>query len=820
VTGRADALLAELSLEEKIDLVAGADMWTTPGVPRLGIPPLKLTDGPNGARGLNVPGAGLPAACFPCGTALAASWNPLLVGRVGEALGEEARSKGAHVLLAPTLNIHRQPLAGRNFECYSEDPLLSARVAVAYVQGVQRRGVAACIKHFVCNDSEFERHTISSEVGERALREIYLRPFEAAVVEAGAWSLMGAYNQVNGTHACEHPRLLTAILRDEWGFDGLVVSDWFATPSTTAAPAAGLDLEMPGPPRRFGDELLAALNAGELSQETLDVMVRRLLVVRERAGGTERAEAPEQARDLPEHRRLAREAAGEGIVLLKNQGVLPLDASSLGSIAVIGPNAAAAVIQGGGSAQVTPHYTVTALEGIRARCGDDVEVRFERGCTRHKTTPVIDAELLAEGGDPGEDRIRLEFFAGADLEGEPLHTTTAARAQLSWFGVPAPGVPADLFGVRCLATLVAPESGRYDFSLTSVGRSRILLDGELVVDNWEAGPGGDSFFGAGSPEVAGAKELEAGRRYDLCIEFAKKTAKLALAGLRAGCSLPAPADLLDRAVRCAAEADAAVVVVGLDPEWETEGRDRDDLTLPGRQRQLIERVAAANPRTAIVLNAGSQVEMPWQGEVPAVLQLWYPGQELGHALADVLFGDVDASGRLPTSFAKRLEDTPAFLNYPGENGEVRYGEGIFVGYRYYDTRDVEPLFPFGHGLSYTDFEYGELRVGASTYGVGDPIEVSVDVTNSGDRAGREVVQLYLRDVESSLARPAKELVGFEKISLEPGETETVRLALDRRALSFYDPARSDWVAEAGDFELLVGHSSRDIRGRATFALKD
>jgi beta-glucosidase len=486
---------------------------------------------------------------------------------------------------------------------------------------------------------------------------------------------------------------------------------------------------------------------------------------------------------------------------------------------VIGPNAASAVLQGGGSAQVTPHYTVSALDGIRARCGEAVELHFERGCTRHKTIPVIDASLLAPAGDASADRIRVEFYAGDAFEGEPLHRATVPSALLSWFQSPAPGVPAEQFSVRCLATLEAPESGEYGFSLTSVGRSRILVDGAIVVDNWEPERGGESFFGLGSPEVTGRATLEAGRRYELCLEFAKQQPKLPMAGLKAGCELPLPADLLERAVAAAAAADAAVVVVGLDGEWETEGRDRVDLSLPGRQRELVERVAAANPRTVVVVNAGSQVDLSWLPRVPAALQLWYPGQELGNALADVLFGDVDASGRLPTSFPARLEDAPAFLDYPGENGEVLYGEGIFVGYRYYDTRDVAPLLPFGHGLSYTSFGYGEIRLAASEYGVGDSVELSLPVTNSGDRSGCEVVQLYLRDVAASVRRPAKELVAFQKLSLSPGETRSVHFVLDRRALCFYDPKRGDWVAEGGEFELLAGSSSRDIRARASFRLK-
>ena len=810
-----------LTRDEKIALVSGDGMWTTPGVPRLDVPPLHLCDGPSGARGLNFPGAGrLRSACFPCGSALAATWNPELVARVGRSIGEEARAKTAHVLLAPTVNLHRTPIAGRNFECYSEDPELSAVMAVAYVRGVQSAGVAACVKHFVCNDQEFERHTISAEVSERALRELYLRPFEAAVIDGGAWSLMGAYNRVGGTYACEHPRLLTEILRDEWGFDGFVVSDWFATQTAAPAATAGLDLEMPGPPRRFGDALREALDAGELSEAALDAMVDRLLAVRERTQAKERAGEEPSADDRADHRQTARQAAAEAIVLLKNDGdVLPLDADALRSLAVIGPNAASSVIQGGGSAQVTPHYVVTALDGIRERCGDAVRVDFERGCSRHKSTPLLDRTVLEPLPGDGSDRLRLEFFAGDDVAGEPIATSSAPAAVLTWFGEPVPDVPADAFAARALGTVVAPETGRFVFSLTSVGRSRLLVDGTLVVDNWEAEPGGDSFFGVGSPEVEGAIELEAGRRYEVCIEFAKKTPKLPLAGVRVGCALPEPADLLERAVRCAADADAAVVVVGLDHEWETEGRDRDDLSLPGRQAELIERVAAANPRTVVVLNTGSPVEMPWLDSVPAVLQLWYPGQELGHALGDVLFGDVDASGRLPTTFPKRLEDNPAFAHYPGENGLVHYREELLIGYRHYDTKGIEPLLPFGHGLSYTTFAYGPLETDAASYADGATVTASVEVTNTGERRGYEVVQLYLRDPESTLPRPEKELVSFVKLDLHPGEKAKARFALPPRALACYDPERADWVVEPGEFELLAGASSRDIRARARFAVK-
>jgi beta-glucosidase len=814
-----ERLLSELDLAEKISLVSGSDMWHTPGIARLGIPPLKLTDGPNGARGGSAPGAGLRAACLPCGSALGATWDVELVRRVGAALGEEARSKGAHVLLAPTVNIHRHPLAGRNFECYSEDPHLSARMAVAFVAGVQSRGVGACIKHFVCNDSEFERHTISSEIAERPLREIYLRPFEAAVREAGVWSLMGAYNKLNGTYACEDPLLLTEILREEWGFDGFVVSDWFATQSAAPAANAGLDLEMPGPPRRFGADLEAAVRAGDVPQAVLDEMVRRVLRARLRTGAfDDPVERPEQAIDRPEHRALARDAAAAAIVVLRNEGrVLPLDPERLSRLAVIGPNAARVAIQGGGSAQVTPHYTVSPLDGIAARCGEGVEIVHERGCSIHRAMPVIDREHLApDAAAPGS--IRTEFFEGTHFEGPAVHVQQAPRIDFTWFEAPVPAVKSELFSVRCTAHFAPSETGSYTFGLTAAGRSRLYVDGSLAVDNWNPSERGDSFFGAGSAERTGQVELVAGSPCEIVVEYARVSAQGPISGLRAGCLLPAPPDQLERAVACAADADAAVVVVGLNREWESEGHDRTDMQLPGRQVELVRRVAAVNPNTVVVLNAGSPLAMDWIDDVPSVLQLWYPGQEGGNALADVLFGDRSPSGRLPTTFPARVEDAPSHPWYPGAEGRVEYGEGVFVGYRHYDAKGVEPRFPFGHGLSYTSFRYGELSLSAEEIGPGDDLEVGLDVTNSGDRAGREVVQLYLRDLQASVPRPEQELAAFDVVSLAPGETGALRFRLGRRALSFWDETAADWRAEPGAFEVRVGASSRDIRTKATFRL--
>jgi len=820
---RIGKLLAELTLEEKASLVSGADMWRTPALPRLGIPQLKVSDGPVGVRG-GAFGGEFTSACFPCGTALGATWNPELLERVGEALGEEARSKGAQVVLGPTINLQRHPLGGRYFECYAEDPLLTAELGVAWIRGVQSRGVGACAKHYVCNDSEFERHTISSDVSERALRELYLLPFEHAVKRAGTWTVMGSYNKVNGTYACEHAELLRGVLKGEWGFAGAVISDWFAVQDGPACARGGLDLEMPGPARHWGAKLAEAVRRGEVPEADLDEAAGRMLRLLARAGAFETAgtpEAPERAEDRPAHRALARRAAREAIVLLRNEdAALPLlggPRAPIRRLAVIGPNARHTTVQGGGSARVTPHYEVSFLEGISQRAAAaGIEVLHAAGCTSHKRLPLPDRAWLRPASGSGEG-LTLEFWNELEPAGAPVLSKTVRRLELSWFGVFAPEVQSKRFCARLSGRFTAPESGRFSFSLACAGRARLSLDGRVIVDAWDGYVRGDSFFGMGSAEIAGEAELEAGRSYDLEIFYARVESPL-VAGLRVGALAPVAEDSVARAAELARGCDAAIVAVGRDGDWETEGSDRADMSLPGRQAELVAAVAAANPRTLVVLNTGSPVDMAWLPAVSAVLQSWFGGQEAGNALADVLFGDTDPGGRLPASLPRRLQDTPAFLNYPGEHGHVLYGEGVFGGHRSYDARGVEPLFPFGHGLSYTRFEYGAPNVELSERDGAPLVRVSLEVANAGERTGLEVVQCYVADLAASVARPPQELRAFAKLELAPGERRRVELALGADALSFWDPARHAWVAEAGEFELRLGRSSRDIRATARFHL--
>ena len=794
-----EELVGELTLDEKVSLLGGTDWWHTASVERLGIPPLKMSDGPAGVRGAHFSG-GPPSASFPCGTALGATWDVDLVRRVGVALAAELESKGAHLILAPTVNLHRTPLAGRNFECYSEDPYLTARLAVAYIEGVQSQGVGATVKHFVANDSEYERMTISSEVPERALRELYLLPFEAAVREAGTWAIMSAYNKVAGTWCSENPDLLTTILRDEWGFDGMVVSDWFGTHSTDAATNAGLDLEMPGPPQHRGEALRAAVESGAVREDVLDERVRRVLQLAERTGvlaGTAADPTVERHDDDPARVVLLREAATAAIVLLKNEGsLLPLDPSTLSSVAVIGPTAANASNQGGGSAQVLSPYDVSPLEGLRAALGDGVAVTFEPGATITRGASRIDPTRLSDGG------FTAEYFAGEGLEGAAVQSETTARSWFRWdpqFVPAGPGVP---WSLRLSGTFTAAFAGEHTFSVRSASRVRLWVGDGVAVDGWAADEGRRT--------LAGSVRLEEGEAVEVRLEYAAVDNDLTL-DLRV--LEPLPDDLAERAVRAAAAADVAVVVVGLDSTWETEGRDRAGMLLAGGQASLVERVAAANPRTVVVVNTGAPVEMDWVDAVPAVVQLWYPGQEGGNALGDVVVGRSTPGGKLPTTFPRRLADIPAMLNYPGERGEVRYGEGLFIGYRAFDRMGIEPRFPFGHGLSYTTFSYGPVRPSTTDVGSGSSVTVSVDVTNDGGVAGDEVVQLYVRDPETTVIRPDKELKGFVRLRLAPGETKTATFRLDERSFAFWDPSAHDWVVEPGRFEVLVAASATDVRGR-------
>ena len=816
INSRIDALLRQMTLREKVALLAGCNNWQTSPIERLGIPAIGLADGPHGVRAVaDTPDrkAG-PTTAFPTGAGLASTWDPDLIRRIGAALAEETRAMGCDVLLGPCVNIVRTPLAGRNFESYAEDPYLAGRIGIAYVQGVQSRGIGTSLKHFACNNQEFERGRGSSEVDERTLREIYLPQFEAIVKEAQPWTVMCAYNRINGVYASDHARLLRRILREEWGFEGAVVSDWGAVHSVIDSVCAGVDIEMPGPSGYRGPLLVNAVSNWQMDEREVDDAARRVLRLILQTGRMNGRPLPAGRVNTRPHQRLAREAAEASIVLLKNEaGCLPLDLRSIRTLAVLGPNAAEACISGGGSAFVDPPYRVTPLDGLRKRLGRRVRIVHERGSDNFDAPPPLRLEKKSPQGKV-DGGFRGEVFANATWSGKPMLKRRDKEINLWWFH-PGGKVPTAEFSIRWTARWTASESGRHMIKLVKRGTTRVYLNGRLVLDyeaprqmpEWPADADASAYV-----------EMEAGRTYELRIDYAKdRRVDFSILQFCLGYAPVAAQDLrLERAVAAARQADAAVVFVGHAGGFETEGTDRPHMNLPGSQNKLIRAVVAANPKTIVVLQTGAPVTLPWLAAVPAVLQTFYPGMEGGHAIARVLAGDVNPSGRLTVTYPLRYEDNPTFLHYPGAR-EVRYGEGLYVGYRYYDRAEVAPCFPFGFGLSYTTFQYGKLRVPAQAR-AGRPIPVAVTVRNTGKRAGQEVVQLYVSDSKASVPRPPQELKRFAKVQLEPGESTTVRFELDARALSFYDPVVARWVAEPGEFEVRVGSSSRDIRARARFRL--
>ena len=789
---RIEELLSQLTLKEKVALLSGRDIWRTTPIDRLGIPSITMTDGPHGVRANRHEAQRPvgPTTAFPTGVSMASTWNPALIERAAAALAAETRAMGCEALLGPCVNIVRHPLAGRNFEAYSEDPYLAGRIGTAWVTGLQSQGVAASLKHFACNNQEIERMRGNSVVDERTLREIYLAQFEAVVKDAKPWTVMCAYNRINGVYASQHNTLLNDVLRGEWGFDGLVVSDWMANHTSFESVQGGLDLEMPGPAKYYGPLLEEAVQIWQIEESAVDAAARRVLKLISRTGKLT-GEQTAGAVNTIEHQRLAREVAAEAIVLLKNDSAaLPLDLTALTSIAAIGPSAISWQISGGGSSRVEPSHVIDPLTALQARLGDRVKVEYAEGCDNYVELPTLRGE------------IKVEFFDNPNLAGAPAATRLENALNPGWwFATPDPAVTSMQYSARWSKTLNVAQAGRYALSVSSTCEAQVFVDGRVIV-------------ASGQPEVV--IDLAAGKDYDFKLEMKKADDKF-FASVRVGLAYqPDPDDRIQHAAALAARSDVAIVYAGFPENFETEGVDRPHLDLTGRQNELIAAVAKANPRTIVVLNVGSPVAMPWANDVAAIVLAYYPGLAGAIALTDILCGEVNPSGKLTVTYPQALKDTPAFNNYPGQR-DVVYGEGIFVGYRHYDRREIEPLFPFGHGLSYTAFEYRAAKV-TDRVKRGEAVKVAVTVKNIGAVAGQEVVQVYVTDPQSSLIRPPKELKGFAKVALQPGEAQTIEFELNERALSFYDPDRRQWVAEPGEFEVLIGSSSRDIRARAAFEL--
>lgn len=824
------AVVSGLTLDQKCALTAGRDMWSTNAIPEAGIPAWRTTDGPSGARGTMLGPAGVRALCMPSGSALAATWDVDLVREVGAALGRETRARGARILLGPTVNIQRSPLNGRTFECFSEDPCLAGAVSTAYVQGVQAEGVIATVKHYAGNEAEFERNSINSIIDERSLRELYLAPFEAAVKQGGTLGIMTAYNRLNGTFCADHRWLIADVLRDEWGFEGITISDWWALATTDTAAVAGLDLEMPGPARAMGPALAAAIRCGSVQEAAVDAIVTRLLTAMTMIDArADASDSPERPFDMPADVALARRAAAEAMVLVRNQGaLLPLVAADLKRIAILGPNAGRAQIMGGGSATLRAQHLTSPLDAFEAATASlGIEIAHAAGCPPTDDFAVLEAsELRTPTGEPG---LQVSFHAGRSLLSPVLAEHRADRAELTFMGSPADGVPPEGFALRARGQYLPVADGRHRFRLSTNAAAHLTIAGAAPV----ALAWGDDDAPRRMREAEFEIDARAGSPIDIDLEFAGESA-LNFCQVTLKCLPPSGDDALVEAEALAAAADVALVVVGTGPAIESEGFDRSSHGLPGRQDELVRRIVAANPRTIVIVNSGSPVAMPWIDTVPAVLQCWFGGQEMAPALTDVVLGSAEPGGRAPISFPHRIEHSPSFGNFPGGAGEVRYGEGLLVGYRWYEARDLPVAVPFGHGLGYTRFSW-RARLQRDRIAAGDTLTVIVDVTNVGDRRGADVVQVYVAPPPSPLPRAPKELRGFAKLILDAGETRTVEIALDARAFAYWHPGdeatesiqqrltatpfaapdtavrrRRGWAIEAGDHIIHVARSSADI----------
>jgi beta-glucosidase len=802
--------VGRLSLEQKVRLLTGADFWALHAEPEAGLRRVVLSDGPAGVRGESWDERD-SSANVPCGTALAATWDPSRLEAVGALLAREARRKGVDVLLAPTVNLHRTPYAGRCFECFSEDPVLTARMGAAYVRGLQRSGVGATVKHFVGNDSETQRMTVDVRIDDRTLRELYLAPFEAIVREAGPWAVMASYNGVNGTSMTQSP-MLRDILDGEWGYDGLVMSDWTAARSTEGTAGAALDLAMPGPADRYGpwgDALVDAVRKGKVDEALIDDKVLRILRLAARVGALENGTAaPENHPDAPDSVAVATElrtVAAAGFVLARNDGLLPWSRSRLGQVAVIGPNAEVARTLGGGSATVFPPYTVSPLDGLRAA---GLHVAHAPGVSAQLRAPQARAPWLLRPDRSGPG-VELRFFTEAgELAGSELRD----GATFIWLGGFTPaGVTEPVARLEISCVIRATVAGTYRLGISGLGRYRLVVDGAEVFDATLTMPEGADPAEAlmAPPQQLAPVELAAGQAVTAVFDHDVFSSPLGGFGTVVQLSLEPPHGTDDEeiaaATSLAAASDVAVVVVGTTAEVESEGFDRRSLSLPGRQDELVRRVIAANPRTVVVVNSGAPVLLPWAQDAAAVLLSWFGGQEFGNALADVLLGDTEPGGRLPMTWPASEDGLPS--TQPAD-GVLDYREGLFIGYRALDRDGTEPLFPFGHGAGYTTWSYDSMTVADGAAQAGGGVAVCVQVRNTGPRCGREVVQVYASRPDSAVERPAKWLAGFAAVDADPGETVEIGILIPERAFQHWSD--QGWALEPGSFVLAAGPSSASL----------
>lgn len=797
IEARVEATLQQLTTDEKLDLIGGVDGFYIRDIPRLGLPRVKMSDGPVGVRNYG------PTTAYPAGLALAAAFDPDLAKRFGVAIGRDSRARGVHIWLAPGVNLARVPQNGRNFEYLGEDPLVAGRIAAGLIQGVQSQGVVATVKHFAGNEHESDRNVDSSDVDERTLRELYLKPFEIAVKDGKVWAVMSGYNKLNGTYCSENSWLVQQVLKKEWGFKGLYMSDWGAAHSTLGTVNNGLDLEMPGGDFMNPKTIRPLLDSGKVKIAAIDDKVRCILRVTYAMGFADREQSDNSIPLAdPQNEAVSLEMARAGVVLLKNQGaILPISRTKVRNIVVVGPNGDPAVTGGGGSSYTTPTTAVSLVEAIRKVAGRNVKVTHFAGTVRIQD--AIEQFHPEIPGKPGVPGYRAEYFANKDLTGPVTAVQTERRLSHEWHHKsPADGVPAYNFSTRWTAEFTATQSGEHLILARSDDGMRAKIDGKLVYNQWH-----DRAEATDQVSV----NLEAGRRYKLEVEYYQGTGEAtAMFGI-----VPAR-QFLDRVLPEAPirSADLVVLATGLNQNMEGEGFDRA-FDLPADQQALIRRAVELNPRTVLVNNSGGPVDIaPFEPKLPGILQAWYPGGLGNLAVAEILFGDTNPSGHLPLSWPRTLTGTYYASAYPPVNHRIAYKEGLFMGYRWFDKNGKAPLFPFGHGLSYTKFAVSKPTVRRTAAG----IEATVTIRNTGARAGSETLQAYTGYVKSAVPRPVRELKAFRRVALNPGESTTVRFSIPRADLAYYDVKRKQWVVEPGQVEVAVGTSSRALAGKSVVKL--
>ncbi len=807
---RVDALLRAMTLDQKLDYIGGYQGFNIMPIEQLKLPAIVMADGPAGVRNFGA------TTAYPAPIGLAATWNTDLATSFGTAIGRDARARGVHIWLAPGVNLTRQPQCGRNFEYLGEDPWLTTRMSVNIIKAVQAQGVVATIKHFLVNEQEHDRHSVSSEVDARTLREIYLPPFEAAIKEAGVWALMTSYNRINGVHASENEPLITKLVKGEWGFRGVVMSDWESVYSTAGPVKAGLDLEMPNGKFMNRDMIKPLLKDGSVTEAMIDDKVRRILRMAVSMGFLDRAQKDSAIKlDDAANGQTALQIAREGTVLLKNQNnLLPLDAKKHRKILVLGPNASPAVTGGGGSSYTTPFRSVSVVDALKD-IGAGFEVDASVAGMSIEAEALLwtgyqlnenDAKVPGAGGKTAG--LKAEYFKGIKLEGEPLFTRFEPGVNQVWDERgPGNGLGAYDFSVRWTGLLKVPASGEYALVSRSDDGIRVFVDGKQVSAMWQ---------NQGATKQVVKMQLSADKPHDLKVEYYQAggaaVAQFGVASLIGLDEKLYPSEKIKAA-------DVVIACMGFDQNTESEGFDRP-FGLPVEQETLLKKLVAAHPNVIVVLNSGASVDASaWSDKAAAMLMGWYPGQNGNTALAEILFGKTNPSGKLPSTFDRTFSDSYATLDYPpAKDGQLHYAEGVMMGYRHYDSKKIEPLFPFGHGLSYTTFAYSDIKVTPST-DVATAAVVTAVVQNTGKLAGDEVVQLYVGYEKPAVPRPLHELKGFTRIKLQPGEKKPVSFTVSRQALAYYDITKQAWTTQPGTYQFLVGSSSRQLPLTTTFDLK-